>query len=67
MANKIAYELTTDCKGDKRTSNYRVKNDEIANIVYLNFIRLGYQIVTFSEKVRELEKGNHTVIITKEK
>lgn len=66
MTNKITYELTTDCKDDKRTSNYRVKNDEIANIVYLNFIRLGYQIVTFSEKVRELEKGNHKVIITKE-
>ena len=67
MANKITYELTTDCKGDKWTSNYRVKSDEIANIVYLNFVRLGYQIVRFEDKIRELEKGNHTVVITKEK
>lgn len=66
MADKITYELTTDCKYGKRTSNYRVKSDKIANLVYLNFIRLGYQTVTFGEKVRELQKGNHTVVITKE-
>ena len=67
MADKITYELTVDCKDDKRTSNYRVKNDKIANLVYLNFVRLGYQTVTFEDKIRELKKGNHTVVITKEK
>lgn len=66
MATKIKYNLTVDCRGDDRISTYHVKTAEIMNIVTKNFRRLGYLIVTYDDKVRELKKGNHTVVITKE-
>lgn len=66
MATKIKYNLTVDCTGDDRISTYHVKTYEIMNIVTKNFRRLGYLIVTYNDKVRELRKGNHIVIITKE-
>lgn len=47
-------------------SNYRVKTTELMNTLTRNFRGQGYQIITFGEKVRELEKGNHIVVITKE-
>ena len=55
------------CGNDKQISNYRVKTTELMNTLTRNFRGQGYQVITFGEKVRELEKGNHTVIITKEK
>ena len=67
MANKIKYNLTVDCTDDDRISTYHVKTAEIMNIVTKNFRRLGYLIVTYDDKIRELKKGNHTVVITKEK
>ena len=48
-------------------SRYRVQNTSIMNQLTKDFRSMGYNIITFGEKVRELEKGNHTVIITKEK
>ena len=61
------YNLTIDCSDGKRTSRYRVKSSDIMNIITRNFRKLGYNVITFGETLRELEKGNHKVIITKEK
>lgn len=66
MANK-QYDLTVDCTNGKRISNYRVKNADMMNLLTRNFRKLGYTVITFGEKVRELEKNGHTVVITKEK
>lgn len=48
-------------------SRYRVQNTSIMNQLTKDFRSMGYNIITFGEKVRELEKGDHTVIITREK
>ena len=48
-------------------SNYRVKTAKIMNQLTKDFRGMGYQVITFGEKVRELEKNGHTVVITKEK
>lgn len=48
-------------------SRYRVQNANIMNQLTKDFRSMGYQVITFGSTVRELEKGNHTVVITKEK
>lgn len=47
-------------------SRYTVKDGKIMNQLTKDFRSMGYQVITFGEKVRELEKGNHIVVITKE-
>ena len=48
-------------------SRYTVKDGKIMNQLAKDFRSMGYNIITFGEKVRELEKNGHTVVITKEK
>ena len=48
-------------------SRYTVKDGKIMNQLTKDFRSMGYQVITFGEKIRELEKGKHTVVITKEK
>lgn len=48
-------------------TNYKAKDAKEMNNLTRMFRCKGYQVVTFGQKVRELEKGNHTVVITKEK
>ena len=48
-------------------SRYTVKDGKIMNQLTKDFRSMGYQVITFGEKLRELKKGNHKVIITKEK
>lgn len=48
-------------------TNYRVQNGKVMNQLTKDFRSMGYNIITFGEKVRELEKNGHTVVITKEK
>lgn len=47
-------------------SRYRVQNTSIMNQLTKDFRSMGYNIITFGEKVRELEKNGHTVVIRKE-
>ena len=48
-------------------TRYIAKNKEEMNLLTKQFRELGYMIITFSEKIRELEKGNHIIVITKER
>ena len=48
-------------------SRYTVKDGKIMNQLTKDFRSMGYQVITFGSTVRELEKGNHTVVIAKEK
>ena len=48
-------------------SRYTVKDGKIMNQLTKDFRSMGYQVITFGETLRELEKGNHKVVIVKEK
>ena len=48
-------------------TRYIAKNKEEMNQLTKDFRSLGYMIITFSDKIRELEKGNHIIVITKER
>lgn len=48
-------------------SNYKAKDWSEMNTLTRSFKNLGYQVIIHGEKVRKLEKGDHTVIITREK
>ena len=48
-------------------SRYTVKDGKIMNQLTKDFRSMGYQVITFGNKVRELQRGNHTVVIAKEK
>ena len=63
----MADTFTLDFKSNTSTSSYKVKSKDIMDILTRDFRSQGYSIITFGEKIRELEKGNHAVIITKEK
>ena len=63
----MADTFTLDFKSNTSTSSYKAKSKDIMDILTRDFRSQGYSIITFGNKVRELEKGNHTVIITKEK
>lgn len=47
-------------------TRYIAKDTAEMNQLTKDFRSLGYMILTFGEKIRELEKGNHTIVITKE-
>ena len=47
-------------------SRYTVKDGKIMNQLTKDFRSMGYQVITFGDTKRELQKGNHTVVITKE-
>lgn len=63
----MADTFTLDFKSNASTSSYKVKSKDIMDMLTRDFRSQGYNIITFGETLRELEKGNHTVIITKEK
>lgn len=42
---------------------YIVKNKKELNALTKDFREIGYNIITFGNKVRELEKGEHIVVI----
>lgn len=48
-------------------SRYRVKTTKELNSLTKDFRKIGYNIITFGNDIRELEKGSHTVVIIKEK
>ena len=62
----MADTFTLDFKSNTSTSSYKVKSKDVMDILTRDFRSQGYSIITFGEKIRELEKGNHTVVITKE-
>lgn len=63
----MADTFTLDFKSNTSTSTYKVKSKDIMDMLTRDFRSQGYNIITFGDTMRELEKGNHTVIITKEK
>ena len=62
----MADTFTLDFKSKESTSSYKVKSKDIMDMLTKNFRGQGYNVITFGETLRELEKGNHKVIITKE-
>lgn len=48
-------------------SRYRVKTTKELNSLTKDFRNIGYNIITFGNDIRELEKGSHMVVIIKEK
>ena len=62
----MADTFTLDFKSDASTSSYKVKSKDIMDILTRDFRSQGYNIITFGETLRELEKGNHKVVIVKE-
>ena len=62
----MADTFTLDFKSNTSTSSYKVKSKDIMDILTRDFRSRGYSIITFGDTIRELEKGNHKVIITKE-
>lgn len=62
----MADTFTLDFKSNTSTSTYKVKSKDIMDMLTRDFRSQGYNIITFGDTMRELEKGNHTVIITKE-
>lgn len=48
-------------------TRYIAKDTAEMNQLTRDFRSLGYMVITFGEKVRELEKGSHIIVITKEK
>lgn len=63
----MADTFTLDFKSNTSTSSYKVKSKDIMDMLTRDFRSQGYNIITFGNKVRELQRGNHTVVITKEK
>ena len=51
---------------ENNISRYTVKDGKIMNQLTKDFRSMGYQVITFGEKIRELEKGDHKIVITKE-
>lgn len=47
-------------------SRYRVKTTKELNSLTKDFRNIGYNIITFGNDIRELEKGSHMVVIIKE-
>lgn len=45
------------------TTNYTVKNKKQLNTLTKDFRAMGYNIITFCSDFRELEKGEHIVVI----
>ena len=62
----MADTFTLDFKSNTSTSSYKVKSKDIMDMLTRDFRSQGYSIITFGNKVRELQRGNHTVVITKE-
>lgn len=50
----------------KKLTRYTVKTSKELNELTKDFRGLGYAVITFGNKVRELERGEHTIVITKE-
>lgn len=50
----------------KKLTRYTVKTSKELNELTKDFRGLGYTVITFGNKVRELERDDHTVVITKE-
>lgn len=48
-------------------TRYRVNNAKDLNRLTKDFRDLGYNIITFAKDVRELEKGEHIVVIIRER
>lgn len=47
-------------------SRFKVKTAKELNSLTRDFRSIGYNIITFGNDIRELEKGSHTVVIIKE-
>lgn len=48
-------------------SNYTVKTTNELNSLTRDFRELGYNIITFCKDFRELERGDHLVVIERKK
>ena len=49
------------------TSEYTVKTTAELNSLTRDFRQLGYNIIAFCQDFRELEKGDHIVVIERQK